>query len=123
LQRLAATPGARELRLSPWRALYLDARVRDVDGLIVDESDLLLRIEACPGAPACNASSVDTRRDAHRLAARGFEGTVHVSGCAKGCARSTPADLTLIGTDGRYGVVYNGTTRDPIERFVAPEAL
>ena len=123
LQRLAATPGARELRLSPWRALYLDAPVGDLAGLIVDESDPLLRIEACPGAPACNSSSVDTRRDAYRLGARGFEGTVHVSGCAKGCARSTPADLTLIGTKGRYGVVHGGTTRDPIERFVEPDAL
>ena len=26
----------------------------------------------------------------------GFEGTIHVSGCAKGCARSTAADLVLV---------------------------
>jgi precorrin-3B synthase len=123
LRALAASPGASELRLSPWRALYLDVSSADIAGLIVDENDPLLRIEACPGAPACSSSSVDTRRDANRLAASGFKGTIHVSGCAKGCARSTPADLTLVGEGGRYGVVHNGTTRDPFEKIVEPDAL
>ena len=123
LRALAATPGASELRLSPWRALYLDALPADVAGLIVDANDPLLRIEACPGAPACRSSSVDTRRDARRLAARAFKGTIHVSGCAKGCARSAAADLTLVGESGRYGVVHNGTTRDPFEKTIEPDAL
>ncbi len=125
LAALANTAGASEIRLSPWRALYIDGPVPDATalGLIVDESNPLLRIEACPGAPACRSSSVDTRGDAHRLAARGFEGTIHVSGCAKGCARSAAADLTLVGHNGRYGVVHNGTTRDRVERSLAPEEL
>ena len=125
LAALSKIAGASEIRLSPWRALYIDAPVPDVAalGLIVDESDPLLRIEACPGAPACKSSSVDTRHDARRLAARGFDGTIHVSGCAKGCARSTAADLTLIGEGGRYGVVHNGTTRGAIERIVEADAL
>ena len=123
LRDLAATPGGSVLRLSPWRALYLDVAPADVAGLIVHENDPLLRIEACPGAPACKSSSVDTRRDANRLAMRGFKGTIHLSGCAKGCARSTPADLTLVGEGGRYGVVHNGTTRDPFEKIVEPDAL
>jgi precorrin-3B synthase len=117
---LAARAGASELRLSPWRTLYIDALVEVPAklGLIVDENDPLLRIDACPGAPACRSASVDTRRTAHRLAASGFAGTLHVSGCAKGCARSAPADLTLVGEGGRYGVVRNGTARDPRERTV-----
>ncbi len=123
LRALAATPGASELRLSPWRALYLDAPPADVAGLIVDATDPLLRIEACPGGPACRSSSVDTRRDARRLAASGFKGTIHISGCAKGCARSAAADLTLVGESGRYGVVHNGTTRDPFEKTIEPNAL
>jgi len=123
LRALAATPGATELRLSPWRAVYLDAPIKDLDGLIVDSNDPLLRIEACPGAPACGSSTVDTRRDARRLAARGFGGTIHVSGCAKGCARSAPADMVLVGEAGRYGVVHGGTTRDPFEKIVEPDAL
>lgn len=125
---LAEKAGAMDIRLSPWRALYVG--VRDAAaaqslmkgaheiGLIVDASDPILRIDACPGAPACRSSSVDTRRTARRLAASPFAGSIHVSGCAKGCARSTPADLVLVGEQGRYGVVRNGTARDLPQRFV-----
>jgi precorrin-3B synthase len=117
-----ATAEASEIRLSPWRALYVDAAI-DGAGFIVDENDPLLRIEACPGAPACASASVDTRTAARRLAAIDLPGTIHVSGCAKGCARSTAADLTLIGLGGRYGVVRNGTARDQATRIVGPDAL
>ena len=48
---------------------------RSVTGFIVDDNDPLLRIEACPGAPACASATVDTRADARRLAAIGFAGT------------------------------------------------
>jgi len=116
------TAGASEIRLSPWRALYVDAAV-EVPGFIADDHDPLLRIEACPGAPACASASVDTRADARRLAAMGLAGTIHVSGCAKGCARSTAADLTLVGQEGRYGVVRNGTARDRATRILEPGAL
>ncbi len=122
---LAVRAGASEIRLSPWRALYIDASVEIPSelGLIVDENDPLLRIDACPGAPACRSATVDTRHTARRLAAAGFAGTVHVSGCAKGCARSAPADLTLVGEGGRYGVVRNGTARDPVERTIEADDL
>ena len=125
---LAGEAGAADIRLSPWRALYVGARdaaaaqtlmkgAREI-GLIVDADDPILRIDACPGAPACRSSSVDTRRAARRLAASPFTGSVHVSGCAKGCARSAPADLVLVGEQGRYGVVRNGTARDLPQRIV-----
>lgn len=122
---LAAAAGAGEVRLSPWRALHFDVGFEGAErlGLIVDPDDPLLRIDACPGAPACRSSSVDTRRDARRLAAKGFAGTVHVSGCAKGCARSMPADLVLVGAEGRYGVIRSGTTRDKVERYIGPDDL
>jgi len=45
-----------------------------------------------------------------------FSGTVHVSGCAKGCAKSGPADFVLVGSEGRYGIVRNGTARDEATR-------
>jgi precorrin-3B synthase len=123
LVALAAEAGASEIRLSPWRAFYLDAPVEAAAdlGLILDDKDPLLRIEACPGAPACRSASVDTRGDARRLAASSFDGTIHVSGCAKGCARSASADLVLVGDHGRYDVIHNGTTRDPIERTIDPD--
>ncbi|MDP2375521.1 precorrin-3B synthase [Reyranella sp.] len=128
---LAEEVGATDIRLSPWRALYVGARddaaaqalmkgAHEI-GLIVEASDPILRIDACPGAPACRSSSVDTRRIARRLAASAFTGSVHVSGCAKGCARSAPAALVLVGEQGRYNVIRNGTTRDVPERSVAAE--
>ena len=118
--------GVKEIRLSPWRILYAEVpsasagnavlnAARAVD-LITDPDDPLLRIEACPGAPACRSTRLDTRGDARRLAALssrfGFEGTVHVSGCAKGCAKSAAADLVLVGAEGKYGIVRNGTAQD-----------
>lgn len=129
--------GIKEIRLSPWRILY--AEVPDASagnatlaaansaGFIVDSRDALLRIEACPGAPACRSTSLDTRGDARRLAALlpqiGFDGTVHVSGCAKGCAKSGAADLTLVGADGFYGIVRNGTAQDRPARSCSFAAL
>ena len=135
LVALAEAAGARELRLSPWRAIYFGARdaaaaAQAVDaarflGLIVDSHDPLLRIEACPGAPDCKSSSVDARGDARRLAAlasaNGYDGSIHVSGCAKGCARSAPAKLVLVGKAGRYRLVRNATTRGPVERIIGSD--
>ncbi len=132
---VAAAAGAADIRLSPWRSLYVGVRdiaaaCRVVEaagdiGLIVEANDPILRVDACPGAPACRSSSVDTRRDARRFAALGFGGTLHVSGCAKGCARSAPADLVLVGVQGggqgRYDVIRNGTTRDTPERAIGAE--
>lgn len=129
---LAGEAGAQDIRLSPWRALYVGARdaaaaqklmkgAREI-GLIVDAQDPFLRIDACPGAPACRSSSVDTRRTARQIAETAFAGSIHVSGCAKGCARSAPADLVLVGIQGgeqgRYGVIRNGTARDLPQRIV-----
>jgi precorrin-3B synthase len=93
--------------------------------MIVDSDDPLLRIEACPGAPDCKSSSVDARGDARRLAAlasaNGYVGSIHVSGCAKGCARSAPSELVLVGKAGRYRLVRNATTRGPVERIIGTD--
>ena len=125
LVTLASNAGASELRLTPWRAVYVDAPIDGADklGLIVDEANPLLRIDACPGRPACLSASVDTRRDARRIAAMGFAGHIHVSGCAKGCARSAAADLVLVGSHGRYDMVRNGVTRDRPQRTIEPADL
>jgi precorrin-3B synthase len=122
LAELCAKSGASEIRLSPWRALYIDSAIEGT-GLIVDDNDLLLNIEACPGAPACSSATVDTRSTARQVAALGIPGSIHISGCAKGCARSAPADLVLVGNDGRYSVVRNGTARDRISRTVGRDEL
>jgi precorrin-3B synthase len=135
LSSLAEEAGATELRLSPWRTVYFGARdaaaarqaveAARLVGLIVDVDDPLLKIEACPGAPDCTSSSVDARRDARRLAAlaaaHGYDGSIHVSGCAKGCARSAPSKLVLVGHAGLYRLVRDATTRGPVERVVGSE--
>ncbi|MFZ4809172.1 MAG: precorrin-3B synthase [Hyphomicrobiaceae bacterium] len=129
---LLAAAGVGEVRVSPWRAIY--APIRDADaaerlvsvacaaGFVTDAGDPLLAVDACPGAPACTSSSVDTRAVARalapQLAALGL-GSLHVSGCAKGCARSAPADLVLVGEDGRFGVVRQGTAATPPAGVVA----
>jgi precorrin-3B synthase len=135
LVSLAEEAGAPELRLSPWRTVYFGARdpaaarqavdAARFDGLIVDSDDPLLRIEACPGAPDCKSSSVDARGDARRLAVLAstgdYDGSIHVSGCAKGCARSAPSKLVLVGKAGLYRLVRNATTRGPVERIIGSD--
>ena len=85
--------------------------------------DPRLAVFACPGQPDCANASVMTRRDAARLAAAARPllqtgGQIHVSGCAKGCAHPGPAALTLVGDDGAYRVVVEGSPRDPaVGRF------
>jgi len=139
LRKLAdnlAAHGIEEIRLSPWRALYADIPSRqagqsllaaaDRDGLITRYDDPLLQIEACPGVSGCRSTALDTRGDGRLLAALlprlGFIGSVHVSGCAKGCAKSGSADLVLVGSDGRYGIVREGTAGDhPARTFTFAE--
>ena len=129
--------GASEVRLSPWRAIYAcgvdrggGARLVAAAGRmgwIVDDADPMLRVDACPGAPLCAATSLATRCDARTLsmlfAKAQFTGSLHVSGCAKGCARSVPADLALVGDGGGYRVIYRGTTRDRATDTLLPSDL
>ncbi len=51
-------------------------------------------------------------------AAQGYRGSIHVSGCAKGCARSDPSDIVLVGKAGSYWLVRNATTHGPVERMI-----
>jgi precorrin-3B synthase len=111
-------------RLSPWRSLYAltsdeaaaSALVAHAKGLdfIVDPADPMLAIDACPGSPSCLSAAVDTRSAAQLLAPMLQElglRSLHISGCSKGCARSAPADLTLVGAAGAFAIVHNGTAR------------
>jgi precorrin-3B synthase len=116
-----------EVRLSPWRGIvfpevpqqYLTALIALASdaGLITEPGDPRLDVFACPGRPDCASASVMTRRDASRLAAAARPllrtgASIHVSGCAKGCAYSGSAALTLVGDDGAYRVVVDGRPRD-----------
>ena len=112
LVRLAALTDA--ARTTPWRALHIpappDAAPYAEAGFITDPADPRRGIAACPGAPACRSGTTPARADAARLAGLGITG-LHVSGCAKGCARPR-AGVTLVGRNGRYDLVPHGRASD-----------
>jgi len=125
--RAAEIFGTGEIRLTPWRALILPhVQVEQADAMrayftahrfIVDREDARLAIAACGGASTCERGTTDSRSDALALMpfARRLRKTgvaLHVSGCAKGCARQAVTPLTLIAHAGRYDLVVDGTARD-----------
>jgi len=88
------------LRITPWRmVLLVGGALPTHPALITDADDPRLRVVACAGAPACPQACQDTRTLARRLAPCVPQGKLlHVSGCGKGCAHPSPADLTLSAT-------------------------
>lgn len=107
---------AAAVRITPWRVLLVEgAPALRVDGLISDPADPLLHVDACPGAPCCPQATVETRDLARRLAPH-VAGRLHVSGCAKGCARPRPADVTLTGRDGLFDLSLNARAGGPAVR-------
>jgi precorrin-3B synthase len=119
LRRLAGhSRGA--LRITPWRAFHIPVvrragDLRRVPGLIFDPADPRLRVTACTGAPGCPQGKGATRDIAQMLGhSMPPRTTLHVSGCAKGCAHPGPATVTLVAQgNGRYGIVRQGTASDP----------
>jgi precorrin-3B synthase len=133
--RAAAESGATGYRTAPGRALLVVGVTEDGAGhladiaqrlgFIVRADDPRRRVVACAGAPICASAEIPTRALAPSLAAiAGADAPmVHLSGCAKGCAcpRSTP--LTVVGIEGRCGVVVNGSARDEPLVMLPREAL
>jgi precorrin-3B synthase len=133
--------GARGLRLTPWRAVLivgLDQRGAESLvysmaelGFIVDADDPRLRIAACPGAPACMHGHRSARDDATRwaqLLPKGNGVILHVSGCAKGCARPIATAATLTATATGYDLILGARAGDPparrslsVEQFLAKD--
>jgi precorrin-3B synthase len=126
----AARGGASSIRPAPGRALLtigLAAAAANELAAAAVEAGFVLRpddprryVVACAGAPACGSAMLATRQLAPAIAqaARPFlDGslTLHVSGCAKGCAHPHVAALTILGPDrlvvqGRAGDTPHGTT-------------
>jgi precorrin-3B synthase len=75
-----------------------------------------LRIAACSGAPACAHGLRAVRDDATRwaiLLPKGDGVILHISGCAKGCAKPTATRATLIATATGYDLILGGKAGDP----------
>jgi precorrin-3B synthase len=119
--------GTGEIRLTPWRALILPCvHAEEADAMrayftaqrfIVDREDARLAIAACGGASTCERGTTDTRSDAlalmpvtRELCKTGV--ALHVSGCAKGCARQAATPFTLIARAGLYDLVVDVTAID-----------
>jgi len=95
-------------------------------GFIVSADDPRRRIIACAGAPICASAYIAARAIAVNVAPLfGGAPTIHISGCAKGCAHPAAASLTVVGTAEGCTLVAGGTTRDkpfaivPADRLLA----
>jgi len=126
LARAAAGLGATEIRPAPGRMLLLLGLTADSAatlqakaaalGFVTDVADPRLSIAACPGSPACASGHIETRALAEQVARQDAglldgSSTLHISGCAKGCAHPGSATLTLVGGENGAGLVVNGTAK------------
>jgi precorrin-3B synthase len=123
----AAAAGARGLRTAPHRSLLAIGLRRESAahffaagaqlGFVTHADDPRRHVVACAGAPLCASAHIGARALAPSVAAAAApylnDGlTVHVSGCAKGCAHHGAAALTVVGTPGNCDLVANGSARD-----------
>ena len=124
LVQSALALSATEIRLAPGRALLFlgqpaaaCAALQNAAatlGFITSPTDPRTRIAACPGTPACASGQIATRDIAETIAAENadiLDFTLHISGCAKGCAHPGPAALTLVGGENGAGLVVNATAK------------
>ncbi len=109
---LATLAGLGPLRVTPWRMLLIEGAVTlpARPSLICDPADPLLRVVACVGAPSCAQAHAATRTLARALARHVPPGqTLHVSGCAKGCAMPRAASVTLTATPAGFDLIRDAT--------------
>lgn len=138
LTELANAIGADGFRAAPGRALLATGIARERAaafavaaeqlGFISRADDPRRRIVACAGAPICGSAYIAARAMAPRLAAAvapfiDATATIHVSGCAKGCAHAAPAALTVVGIPGGCALIADGSPRDTPFAVVAERHL
>ncbi|WP_083867762.1 precorrin-3B synthase [Pseudaminobacter salicylatoxidans] len=124
--RAAETLGAGEIRFAQQRAILILGLSRSACaelqhkaaslGFVTDPLDPRRMIAACPGAPACASGRIAAREVAEEIArdsgaALDPSVTLHISGCAKGCAHPARAALTLVGGEKGAGLVVDGTAK------------
>jgi precorrin-3B synthase len=128
LADLAGANGVDLVTPTHWRVFLISARNHEAarlmldaaraQGLIVSGDDPRLSVVACPGAPECPQAQGETRGALARLAPlaqklAGDDGVgLHISGCAKGCARPNSAPVTLVANGGGFDLVEQGRAND-----------
>ncbi len=113
--------------LAPARAAAL-AALADRLGFLVRPDDPRRHISACAGRPLCASAQLPTRAlgpEIARAATSLLDGslTVHLSGCAKGCAHAREAALTIVGNRTGCGIVVNGSACDAPLAAIPADAL
>jgi len=97
-------------------------------GFIVHADDPRRQVVACAGAPICASAHMAARAIAPLIAESmaplvDETLTIHISGCAKGCAHPGPTALTAVGTPGGCALVANGSARDSPFAVIATDEL
>lgn len=113
-----------DLRMTPWRMLLIEGlkHLPGLPGLILSAKDPMLRVRACTGAPGCRQALRPVRSLARRLAAQVPDGaTLHVSGCAKGCAHPGRATVTLVAARDGFDLVKDGRAQNTPLMTALPE--
>jgi len=107
LIQLAETYGSGELRLTPWQSVLLpDIPTQHTSPVLKAIKSLDLSIDpidstivACAGKPGCASSETQTQTHALALIQQlKHPINIHITGCTKGCAQPSPAEVTLLGT-------------------------
>lgn len=127
LANAAGAAGARGLRTAPNRSLLAIGLTKEAAsyflaaaanlGFVTRADDPRRQVVACAGAPLCASAYIAARTIAPDIAAAAAPSlsdalTIHVSGCAKGCAHPGAAPLTVVGTPGDCALVADGSARD-----------
>jgi precorrin-3B synthase len=136
LTEAANAAGAKGFRAAPGRALFTIGLPRMSTfavaaqklGFVTRADDPRRNVFACAGAPICASAHIAARALAPAIAShiaplRDDALTVHISGCAKGCAHAAPAALTIVGTPEGCALVADGSARDAAFTFAAAEHL
>ena len=109
------------LRLTPWRMILIEGAAASgtLPGFITAPTDPRRNISVCTGAPGCRqglSSTRDVAAEIARALPAAQNRSLHISGCAKGCAHPTPADITLTAqSQGRFHLIRNGRASDTPE--------
>ena len=121
---LAVLAGIGPLRVTPWRMLLVEglADIPAIEHVLTQPEDPLLRVVACPGAPACVQGLQPTRALARHLAPQvPVNAVLHVSGCAKRCAHPEATPLTLVAQASGFDLIPNGPATAANNRHVTAE--
>jgi precorrin-3B synthase len=138
LAQAAAAAGATGLRAAAGRALMTVGLTRDTAtafvaaaenlGFIVSANDPRRHVVACAGAPICSSAFIAARGIAPLVADVAgpyLDGAfqIHISGCAKGCAYTGTAALTVVGSPAGCALLAAGSARDTPFSVIATDEL